>query len=125
MNTHFSIVIDKRRSKNIRGRKQLFHILFRIYDSVLKKDKRYKLNIDLKEENYNRLFYPKGNERVSRALKETKIKLNKCENDAEKVIGELEVFTFDGFERKFFRNRNTVQNVATLRGKYSSESLTI
>jgi len=111
MSTHFSIVIDKRRSKKNKGRKPTFPIRLRVYDSVLKKDKRYKLNIDLTEDDYKRIYYPNGNERISRALKETKIKLNKYEHDAEEALRELEVFTFDSFERKYFRNRNTVQNV--------------
>ena len=113
MSTHVSIVIDKRRSKKNNARKPLFPVRLRVYDSVLKKDKRYKLDIDLTEEDYQRIFYPKGNERLSRDLKEIKIKLNKYESDAEKVLRELEVFTFDSFERKYFRDRNTVQNIIT------------
>ncbi|HBH49142.1 MAG TPA: integrase [Bacteroidales bacterium] len=113
MSTHVSIVIDKRRSKKNNDRKPLFPVRLRVYDSVLKKDKRFKLDIDLTEEDYQRIFYPKENERLSRDLKEIKIKLNKYESDAEDVLRELETFTFDSFERKYFRDRNAVQNIIT------------
>ena len=77
---------------------------------MLKKDKRYRLDVDLTEDSYNKLFYPKENERLSRTLKEIKIKLNKYENNAEDVVKDLESFTFDVFERKYFRDRNAAKN---------------
>ena len=111
MSTFLSIVIDKRRSKKIKSRKPLYPVRLRVFDSVLKKDKRYPLNIDLSEEDYNKICYPKENERLPSNLKEIKITLNKYESDAERVLRELEVFTFESFERKYFRDKNRVQNI--------------
>ena len=111
MSTQYSIVIDKRRSKKNKSGMPQFPVKLRVYNSVLKKDKRYGLDVDLTEDTYNKLFYPKENERLSRTLKEIKIKLNKYENNAEDVIKGLEAFTFDVFERKYFRDRNAAKNV--------------
>ncbi len=93
MNTTSSIVIDKRRpKKDPTSQSIIYHIRLRVYSSVLKKSKRYKLGIALSEADYNKIMFPLQGKRLSNELNEIKIKLNKFGDRAKQVIDNIETF---------------------------------
>lgn len=109
LKTYYSITLDKRRQKaerkNSKGQNEgLYPVRLRVYNSVMKKDKRYPLDIHLWESDYTKIYHSKEGERLNANQNNVKIKLNTFETKAKEVIDRMDIFTFDEFERKYFRS---------------------
>lgn len=117
LNTHYSITIDKRRPKQIRAISKtkaegLYPVRLRVYNAIIKKDKRYPLDVELWERDFTKIFHPKEGERLNKEQREIKLKLSEYENKAKDVINSIDVFTFELFEKKYFRTRKEPQSVS-------------
>lgn len=111
METQYSITLDKRRKKTSSNKKGKYPVKLRIYNPTLSKAKLYSLGIDLTEEHYQKLYFPAEKQRLSDELKKVKIKLDYFEKRASEEIEKLDRFTFENFERHFFRDRNSANSV--------------
>ncbi|MFD1292599.1 tyrosine-type recombinase/integrase [Lutibacter holmesii] len=108
MDFNISIYLDKRTL--IKHSKNLYRVKLRVYSNITKKAKLYSTKIDLSIEDFEKIF--NSTIKVKKKLSETKSYLLKFEQEAIDVCKELDPFTFEKFERKFFRNKNAAINVA-------------
>lgn len=94
-----SIVLDKRRIKS----NNTFPVKLRVFNRQLKKDKRYPLDIDLSETDFNDIWKNSGNKKLRGRKKDIEIRLKYIEARANEEARQLTTFEFDKFETKFFR----------------------
>jgi site-specific recombinase XerD len=107
MSCRISIVLDKRKAK----KGGAYPVKLRVYSTTLNKDKRYSLNIDLTENQFNKIWVEGRSKTLKGTNQEMKIKFSKIENKADDVIKKLSYFSFEQFERKFFRKTTDSDNV--------------
>lgn len=91
--------LDKRRIKS----NKKFPLKFRVYTTTPKKQKMYITPFDFTEEEYQRLTAGK---KLTNEERSSKLKLDKLELEANEIIQNLEYFTFENFERKFFNTKD-------------------
>lgn len=107
MSFRISIVLDKRRAKD-NGK---YPVKLRVFSKVLKKDKRYLLDIDLTAEKFNHIWKDSQTKDLRGANKEIRLKLLAFETRANKEAEQLAVFDFSKFETKLFRKSSDKNNV--------------
>lgn len=107
MSFRISIVLDKRRAKD-NGK---FPVKLRVFSKVLKKDKRYLLDIDLSEYEFNHIWKDSQTKDLRGVNKDTRIKLQKIETRANDEAEKMVVFDFSKFEMKLFRKSTDKNNV--------------
>lgn len=106
MNFKTSFYLDKR--TNSRPSASLFPLKLRVYSNITKKAKLYTTKISLDIQDFKSI---NSAQRLTPELKEIKTSLNKLEHHAIDVAKDLDPFTFEKFEKKFFRNKNASINV--------------
>lgn len=105
--THnISIVLDTRRVK----KNKKFPVKLRVYSKTLGKAKLYNTDIDLTKVEFNKIWVDgstnlRGNNRTTRTW------LQKFENRANDEAEKLILFSFNSFERKFFRKSTDGNNL--------------
>lgn len=107
MNFIISIVLDKRRAKSS-GK---FPVKLRVFNKVLKKDKRYPLDIDLNEDEFELIWINPENKALRGTNKEMRLKLQAIETRANKEAQQMNIFGFEKFETKLFRKSSHKNNV--------------
>ena len=107
MSCHISIVLDKRKAK----KGGAYPVKLRVYSTTLNKDKRYNLNIDLTKDQFKKIWTEGRSKNLKGTNQEMKIKLSKIENKADDDLKKLPYFSFEQFERKFFRKTSDSDNV--------------
>lgn len=107
MSYSISIVLDKRRIKA----KGKYPVKLRVFDRILKKDKRYLLDIDLTLEEFETIWINTDNKNLRGTNKEIRLKLQIIESRANKEAEQLNVFNFKKFESKLFRKSSDKNNV--------------
>ncbi|WP_067145311.1 tyrosine-type recombinase/integrase [Pseudotamlana agarivorans] len=107
MSYKISIVLDKRRSKE-NGK---FPVKLRVFNSSTKKDKRYKLNIDLTALEFKTIWINPENKSLRGNNKDLKLLLQGVENRAHDIAKELTPFKFETFEFKYFRKSSSKSNI--------------
>jgi site-specific recombinase XerD len=107
MDYSISIVLDKRRIKS--GGK--YPVKLRVFNSVLKKDKRYLLDIDLTDKEFEDIWVNSENKNLRGKNKEIRLKLQAIENRANEEAKQMTVFDFVKFETKLFRKSSDKNNV--------------
>jgi site-specific recombinase XerD len=107
MTYRISIVLDKRRAK-ASGK---FPVKLRVFSKVLKKDKRYPLDIDLCDDDFDTIWINAENKALRGSNKETRLKLQAIETRANKEAEQMSVFDFSKFEMKLFRKSTDKNNV--------------
>lgn len=108
MSCNISIVLDKRRIKS-NGK---YPVKLRVYHKVLSKGKRYNLDIDLSEKEYETIWINNGNKSLRGENRKIQLKLRAIEQRAEDEIEKIGVFDFAKFETKLFRrlsDKNSIQ----------------
>jgi len=108
MDFNTSIFLDKRLL--IKNSKDLYRVKLRVYSNITKKAKLYSTKIDLSIEDFEKIYG--STIKVKKKLSEIKSYLSKFEQEAIDVGKKLDPFTFEKFEKKFFRNKNAAINVA-------------
>jgi integrase/recombinase XerD len=111
MKVNISILLDKRRAKKATSKNDQYPAKLRAYSPTLEKTKMYSLGIDLSTQDYDRLFKPQTGQRLSEELKHTKIKLDAFLFRANEVADQMDSFTFDLFERNYFRDKKSANSV--------------
>jgi site-specific recombinase XerD len=109
MSYSISIVLDKRRAKA----DGTFPVKLRVYNKVgkLKKDKRYLLDIDLSEDDFNTIWINEENKKLRGVNRDMELKLKAIETRAEDEAKAMSVFDFAKFEMKLFRKSSDKNNV--------------
>lgn len=107
MNYSISIVLDKRRIKSD-GK---YPVKLRVFNKVLKKDKRYLLDIDLTENEFDTIWINSENKNLRGTNNEIRLKLQAIETRANREAEQMTVFDFAKFEMKLFRKSSDKNNV--------------
>lgn len=107
MSYSISIVLDKRREKE----NGTYPVKLRVFNKVLKKDKRYTLDIDLTKNEFETIWINSDNKSLRGSNKEMRLKLQAIETRANNEAKELTVFDFAKFEAKLFRKSSDKNNV--------------
>jgi site-specific recombinase XerD len=107
MSYSISIVLDKRRVKAT-GK---YPVKLRVFNRILKKDKRYLLDIDLTDKEFQTIWMNSDNKNLRGTNNEMRLKLQKFENRANEVANQMTVFDFGKFETKLFRKSSDKNNV--------------
>lgn len=107
MNYNISIVLDKRRAK-ANGK---YPVKLRVFNKVLKKDKRYSLDIDLTINEFETIWINAYNKNLRGTNKKINLDLKEIETRANDAASEMTVFDFSKFETKLFRNSSDKNNV--------------
>ena len=107
MSYSISIVLDKRRVKAT-GK---YPVKLRVFNRVLKKDKRYLLDIDLTDKEFDAIWINSENKKLRGTNNDIRLKLQAIENRANKEAGQMTVFDFGKFETKLFRKSSDKNNV--------------
>ncbi len=107
MSYSISIVLDKRRVK-ANGK---YPVKLRVFNRILKKDKRYLLDIDLTDKEFETIWVNSENKNLRGTNNEIRLKLQAIENRANKEAEQMTVFDFAKFEMKLFRKSSDNNNV--------------
>jgi len=107
MSYRISIVLDKRRAKANGD----FPVKLRVFNKILKKDKRYPLDIDLSTKEFETIWINADDKNLRGSNKETELKLKAIETRANKEAEQMDVFDFAKFEMKLFRKSSDKNNV--------------
>lgn len=107
MDITISIVLDKRRAKE----NNTYPVKLRVFNRVLKKDKRYSLDTDLTIKEFETIWINPDNVNLRGSNKEIRLKLQAIETRANDEAKQITVFDFDKFESKFFRKSTDKNNV--------------
>jgi site-specific recombinase XerD len=107
MSYSISIVLDKRREKE----NGTYPVKLRVFNKVLKKDKRYTLDIDLTINEFETIWINSDNKSLRGSNKEMRLKLQAIETRANNEAKEMTVFDFAKFETKLFRKSSDKNNV--------------
>ena len=102
-----SIVLDRRREKE----DGTYPVKLRVFNKVLKKDKRYPLDIDLTAKEFETIWVNAENKNLRGSNKKTRLKLQAIETRANKEAEQMTVFEFDKFEAKLFRKSSDKNNI--------------
>jgi site-specific recombinase XerD len=102
-----SIVLDKRRIKSD-GK---YPVKLRVFNRVLKKDKRYLLDIDLMDKEFDTIWVNSENKNLRGKNNEIRLKLQAIETRANKEAKQMPIFDFAQFEMKLFRKSSDKNNV--------------
>lgn len=104
MKPQITLYLDQRRSKS----GNLFPVKLRIWNALTKKAKLFPTNIDLGENEFKQALESKKPKKEHQLLR---IQLEAIKAKAQEVADELPLFTFEGFERKFFRKTGSGINI--------------
>ncbi len=107
MNVRISIVLDKRRAKE-NGK---FPVKLRVFNKILKKDKRYPLDIDLTKDEFQTIWIDGNSKNLRGTNKEIHKMLYAIDERADKEAKAMPVFDFSKFEMKLFRKSTDKNNV--------------
>lgn len=107
MNFKISIVLDQRRTKK-NGK---FPVKLRVFHKVLKKDKRYALDIDLTEKQFQTIWINGNSKNLRGENKEIHKILYAIDERANTEAKAMPVFDFSKFEMKLFRKSTDKNNV--------------
>lgn len=107
MEITISIVLDKRRAKE----NNTYPVKLRVFNKVLKKDKRYSLDIDLTIKEFETIWINPENKNLRGSNNEKRLTLQAIETRANDEAKQITVFDFDKFESKFFRKSTDKNNV--------------
>ena len=99
-----SIYLDKRRMAKNGSHRVRIRVTFK------KKSKYYDTDIILEENSFLRVM---SSRKKTDAEKEIRIKLGALKYKAETIIEKLPVFTFQQFEKKFYRNKEASNTIAS------------
>ena len=102
-----SIVLDKRRIKS----NDKYPLKLRVFSRQLKKDKRYPIDIDLSEAEFNEIWINTENKKIRGAKKELELQLKAIETRANEEAKQLTVFTFEKFETRLFRKSSDKNSI--------------
>jgi site-specific recombinase XerD len=111
MNVAISIVIDRRGKTRAEDKGKKCPVKLRVFDSFLKKDKRYSIGVDLTPKEFETIWINPENKSLRGANKETLLTLQKFVIRAEDEAKLITVFDFTTFEKKFFRKSTDKNNV--------------
>tara|TARA_Y100001968_G_scaffold333836_1_gene399994 strand:- start:2097 stop:3344 length:1248 start_codon:yes stop_codon:yes gene_type:complete len=114
MSAKVSIYFDRRRSK----KDNTFPVKLRVWDTNLKESKLYNLNMDLTQKQYKGAW---ESSKPRSEFKEIRKKLFHYENKAIELIDAMRKFSYDEFERKFFRKKGDGTNIKWQYERYINE----
>lgn len=107
MDITISIVLDKRRAKE----NNTYPVKLRVFNKVLKKDKRYSLDIDLTIKEFETIWINPENKKLRGSNNDMRLKLLSIETRANDEAKQITVFDFETFEKKLFRKVTDKNNV--------------
>jgi site-specific recombinase XerD len=107
MSYSISIVLDKRRAK-ANGK---FPVKLKVYNKFTQKVKRYSIDIDLTEKEYETIWINAGDKNLRGKNKETYLKISAIQTRAEDEAKAMTVFDFAKFELKLFRKSSDKNNI--------------
>jgi len=107
MSYSICIILDQRREK-LNG---LYPVKLSVFSNYLKKRKKYSLSIDLTKDKFNQIWINGQTTNLRGENKELRIKLLKFVAKAEADVKAITNFSFDQFEKKYFRKTTDANNV--------------
>lgn len=107
MNCNISIFLDTRRGKE----NKTYPLKLRVYNKFNKKVKLYSLDIDLTEDEFEKVWKNPTNKSLRGKNKELRLKLQAIETRANEEAEQMTVFDFAKFETKLFRKSSDKNSV--------------
>ncbi|MCK5639118.1 MAG: site-specific integrase, partial [Flavobacteriaceae bacterium] len=104
---NISIILDTRREKL----NEKYPVKLRVYSKAISKAKLFNTGIDLTKEKYKTIWIEGNSINLRGKNRETRIRLQKIETRANDEAEKLNLFSFEKFERKFFRRSSDSNNV--------------
>ncbi|WP_026976247.1 tyrosine-type recombinase/integrase [Flavobacterium tegetincola] len=107
MNFTISIILDTRREKT----NGTYPIKLSVFSRILKKQKRYSLDIDLTANDFETIWINPEGKNLRGTNNEIRLKLQSIITRADEEVKQMTVFDFETFEKKFFRKVTAKNNV--------------